>query len=184
MRATGQPLGELRKEGVALDSVPFSEPWNRQRACLHVADHVVQLAHRHQIPRHPPGDLLQAGPLLVHQGRPNVHGDPEGFSSAHDQFDTDITRGRYPRSALALTANDELLAVVCDGRAPNDAGLTLTENAEVLIALGAITAINLDGGASAALVYNGRLQNRPRSDDGDVHGGRPVVTAITLRPRP
>lgn len=182
VRATGQPLGELRKDGVALESVSFIAPWHRQRACVHVANNTVRLAPRHLMPARPAGDLLQAGPLLVHYGRPCVHGDREGFSSAHHQFDTDITHGRYPRSALALTADDALLAVVCDGRAPHDAGLTLAESADVLVALGAITAINLDGGASAALVCEGRLHNRPRSDDGDVRGGRPVVTAITLRP--
>lgn len=59
----------------------------------------------------------------------------------------------------------------------------MAESAEVLLALIAITAINLDCGASAALVCDGRLRNRPRSDDGHVDGGRPVVTAITFHPR-
>jgi hypothetical protein len=63
-----------------------------------------------------------------------------------------------------------------------DAGLTLTETAELLCALGRSRRSNLDGGASAALVRDHRLCKRPRSDDGDVRGGRPV-TAITFQPR-
>ena len=51
-----------------------------------------------------------------------------------------------------------------------------------MIALGAERAINLDGGASAALVCEGQLLNVPRSDDGHIKGGRPVVTAVIFAP--
>ena len=109
--------------------------------------------------------------------------DPEGFSAGAHQFDSDITQGRYPRAALAV-AGDRLLAVACDGRTPDDAGMTLVELADALIDLGASEAINLDGGGSASLVHHGRLRNRPREEHGvDLLGGRPVVTAIVFDPR-
>src|SRR5919199_89918 len=85
-----------------------------------------------------------------------IAGDPEGFSAGQRQFDSDITEGRYPRAALGI-APGKLLAVVCDGRADDDAGLSMGELAETLVALGAHSAINLDGGGSASLVAGGRL---------------------------
>ena len=52
------------------------------------------------------GDLLQAGPLLVRDGASVVTGgDDEGFTAGAHQFDSDISDGRHPRCALALTAD-------------------------------------------------------------------------------
>ena len=74
-----------------------------------------------------------------------------------------------------------LLAVACDGRARDDAGLTLGELADALVALGAVSAINLDGGGSTSLVCAGRLRNRPREAHGIVlPGGRAVSTALVF----
>jgi exopolysaccharide biosynthesis protein len=62
--------------------------------------------------------------------------------------------------------------------------MTLAELANALLAWGATEAINLDGGGSASLVYDGRLRNRPREEHGlDLLDGRPIVTALVLEPR-
>jgi Phosphodiester glycosidase len=97
---------------------------------------------------------------------------------------TDITAGRYPRAALGIGRRGRLLAVAADGRGADDAGLTLAELAEALVALGATRAINLDGGGSASLVGGGALRNRPREGDGaPIPGGRPVTTALVFTAR-
>ena len=44
-----------------------------------------------------------------------------------------------------------------------DAGLSMLELADVMVALGARDAINLDGGGSTTLVHRGHLLNRPYS---------------------
>jgi hypothetical protein len=184
IRPAGTPLGELRTSGIARPARPFDAPWGDVRACLHVVGGHVALARRDELPADPPGDLLQAGPLLVRDGAPCVAGDVEGFSAGQGQFDSDITAGRYPRAALALRADGRLLAVACDGRADDEAGLTLAELAETLVALGARTALNLDGGGSTSLVCGGRLRNVPREDHGVVlAGGRPVSTVIAFTTR-
>jgi Phosphodiester glycosidase len=178
------PLGELRLQGAPRPSVPFDPPWNRTRACVHIDEGTLRMGPRDGLGPEPAGDLLQAGPLLVADGRRVVSDDedPEGFSAGAHQFDSDITAGRYPRAALAVT-RDRLLAVACDGRTRRDAGMTLPELADALLALGAEAAINLDGGGSASLVHQGRLRNRPREAHGvDLLGGRPVVTAIVFAP--
>lgn len=183
VRPHNAPLGELRVGGHAVAHVPFNAPWNAQRACVHVADGGVRIARRDELPLQPAGDLLQAGPLLVRDGASAITGgDDEGFSAGQDQFDSDISDGRHPRSALALTG-DELLAVVADGRHEDEAGLTLAELAEALVVLGARSALNLDGGGSSSLVCDGRLVNRPREQHGvELLEGRPVATALVFAP--
>jgi hypothetical protein len=168
-----------------ISTEPFDQPWDEVRSCVHVWNGRIRIARRFELAAAPPGDLLQAGPLLVHEGASVVAGDPdpEGFSSGERQFDSDITRGRYPRAALAL-AGRRLIAVACEGRAQDEPGLTLTELAEALVELGAEVAINLDGGGSASLVYGGRLRNSPREEHGiEIAGGRPIATALVFEPR-
>jgi len=183
-RPHGMPLGELWIDGVRQRSTAFDSPWSQVRACVHVNGDGVQIAGRGDVSTTGTSDLLQAGPLLVDAGRTVVADgvDAEGFAAAAHQFDSDITLGRYPRAGLGL-GGGRLIAVVCDGRAADEAGLTLRELADVFVALGATSAINLDGGGSASLVCDGELQNRPREDHGLVlAGGRPVSTALVFEP--
>ncbi len=176
------PLGHVRIDGSTQPSLAFDSPWGGLRACVQIADGTLRIGRRDQLGAAPIGDLLQAGPLLVVGGGHAIAPgqDVEGFSAGAHQFDSDITRGRYPRAALGL-AGERVLAVACDGRTAADAGMTLLELAAALIRLGATDALNLDGGGSASLVYDGRLRNRPREQHGaDLGDGRPIVTAIVL----
>lgn len=179
------PLGELRIADRRRRSVPFDPPWHALRACVQIEHGRPWLGPRQQLPDIPGGDVLQAGPLLVSGGRvaAGLTADVEGFSPGAHQFDSDITRGRYPRAALGVAGN-RLLAVACDGRTATDAGMTLLELAQALVSLGVDSAINLDGGGSASLVYAGRLRNRPREEHGiDLLDGRPILTAIAIESR-
>lgn len=182
VRPGGTPLGELRTRGVARRHTPFDAPWSGVRACVQVDGGAVRIARRDQLPAEPRGDLLQAGPLLVCDGAV-VGGDDEGFSAGARQFDSDITVGRHPRAALGV-ADDALLAVVCDGRSDDEAGLHLQELAQVLLALGAHHALNLDGGGSSSLVCGGQLHNVPREKHGiALPGGRAISTALLFSAR-
>jgi hypothetical protein len=180
----GVPLGELWIGGSRAEHRRFATPWNDVRACLHVDAEHLNIGPRPSFGDPPGGHLLQAGPLLVSERAAVVdEHDPEGFSSTAYEFDSDITDGRYPRAAIALT-EDSILGVVVDGRSDEDTGLTLAELAELLVLLGADAALNLDGGASTALIAGGRLQNTPRTDDGEaLDGARPTPTAIVFRER-
>ena len=84
---------------------------------------------------------------------------------------------------VALT-REHVLALACDGRHAEEAGLTLGELADALVGLGAHAAINLDGGGSASLVCRGELVNRPREQHGiELLEGRPIATAVVLAMR-
>jgi exopolysaccharide biosynthesis protein len=146
-------------------------------------DGEVRLAPREELGADPPGDLVQAGPLLVRDGRVVGDGDREGFSAGSGQFDSDITKGRHPRCALGV-GDGALLAVCCDGRRSGvDAGLELAELARLMVSFGARDAINLDGGGSTTMVYADtrsagtlRIANRPS----DASGERPVANALAI----
>jgi len=185
MRPGGPALGDLWIDSRALPSEPFDAPWHRQRACVHVAGGEVKLVAREELGSVPHGDLLQAGPMLVAGGDSLIRAgvDAQGFSAGSRQFDSDITAGRYPRAALGLSAGDAI-AVVCDGRADDEAGLTMAELAAAMVGLGAEQAINLDGGGSASLVVGGTLVNTPREEHGlELDGGREVATVLHFAPR-
>src|SRR5689334_3517564 len=70
VRPDGTPLGEVRTSGVLREHVPFIAPFDTLRACVHVEGGVTRIAPRDEIEPTPRGDLLQAGPLLVREGRP------------------------------------------------------------------------------------------------------------------
>jgi hypothetical protein len=183
-RPDGVPLGEVRTHGVLREHEPFDAPWHSVRACVHVEAGVARIARRDRLDAEPRGDLLQAGPLRVSDGRVayDPAADDEGFHAAAHQFDPDPTEGRHPRAALGL-APDRIVALACDGRSRRDAGLTLLELARLMLALGCEDAINLDGGGSTALVSGGRLQNLPRCDfEVPEPGGRPIATALAFHP--
>jgi hypothetical protein len=179
VRDPWRPLGEVRVAGEVVAHEPILGLWGPERSCVH-SDGTVRMAARKELPDDPEGDLVQAGPLLVSEGRSLMDGeDREGFSADAEQFDSDITIGRHPRCAIGLNGT-ELLAVCCDGRRSGvDGGLTLAELARLLISFGAEEAINLDGGGSATLVHRGHLLNRPYSNwDQPAPESRPIVTAL------
>ncbi|MDR2670525.1 MAG: phosphodiester glycosidase family protein [Oscillospiraceae bacterium] len=59
---------------------------------------------------------------------------------------------RHPRTAVGITADGDILLVVADGRTAISAGLYLGELAVYMHSLGAVEALNLDGGGSSACV--------------------------------
>jgi hypothetical protein len=178
LRPRGPALGELWIGGRRIETEPVLDPYRTARAALHADEHEVRIAPRAELPLHPSGHLLQAGPILVREGMP-MHDtdDVEGLIAGAHQFDTDITAGRHPRAALA-TSDDEVIAFVCDGRRTGiDAGLTLAELADLLCDLGARDAINLDGGGSTALIHRGHLLNKPYTGQDRPSKPRPIATA-------
>jgi exopolysaccharide biosynthesis protein len=58
--------------------------------------------------------------------------------------------------------------------------MTLSTLADLLLELGAVEAINLDGGGSTTMVIHDKIVNRPS----DQAGERPVSDAILVFPKP
>jgi phosphodiester glycosidase len=83
---------------------------------------------------------------------------------------------RNPRTAVGLTKDGRVLLVVVDGRGSSSSGMTLDELARFMLRLGAVEAMNLDGGGSSTMVAKGNLVNRP-ADSFE----RGVSSAIVVR---
>ncbi|HEY1368215.1 MAG TPA: phosphodiester glycosidase family protein [Gaiellaceae bacterium] len=186
LRDPYRPLGELWIDGRPARHEPVEARYAARRGSVVIDDGEVRLVERGAAPAQPLGDLVQAGPLLVADGRIvfDADDDREGFSAGAGQFDSDITDGRYPRAALGVS-NESLVAVACDGRRSNvDGGLSMLELAEAMVELGAESAINLDGGGSTTLVHRGHLLNRPYStQDQPAPESRTVVSALAFEPQ-
>jgi hypothetical protein len=183
MRDPYRPLGELWLGGSPADHEPVAGSYGPRRGTVVIDDGAVRLLERASAPPTPQGDLLQAGPLLVAGGAIvfDPENDREGFSADAAQFDSDITEGRHPRAALGVS-EEWLVAVACDGRRSGvDGGLSMLELADVMIELGAGSAINLDGGGSTTLVHRGHLLNRPyTTQDQPSPESRSVVSALAF----
>jgi exopolysaccharide biosynthesis protein len=95
------------------------------------------------------------GPRLLREGRIDINGQEENFQN-------DILDGRSPRTAVALTEDNHLLLLTVDGRQSDlSVGISLEELAQTLKDLGAVEAINLDGGGSARMVIRGFTMSNP-----------------------
>lgn len=83
-----------------------------------------------------------------------------------------------PRTAIGFTDKNRIILFVCEGRnmTPGVPGFTLEETAKILMDLGCIEALNLDGGGSTCMLVNGQEVIKP--SDGRQ---RSVVTAIGLK---
>lgn len=109
-------------------------------------------------------------PVLVEDGRPV-------YLPANDGF----TRSRHPRTMAGRTADGTVLLVTVDGRQPCcSIGMTLPEAADLMVALGAAEAINLDGGGSTTFVAHGVMVNHP-SNQLVFRNGRVVVDGTPSR---
>ncbi len=107
--------------------------------------------------------MLGAGPLLIQNSQIVLDPKLEGFSNA---FATEMA----PRSAIAQTNAGQILLVTAYAKL-NGKALTLTEMAQILQQLGAINALNLDGGSSTTLYLGGQVSDRPPNSAARVHNG-------------
>lgn len=111
---------------------------------------------------------LGGSPMLVRDGVVRI-------TDAEELIEVNNT-SRRPRTAAGFTAAGVLLIVAIEGDNPaGPAGMTLAETAALMRGLGAVSAINLDGGGSTSMVIGGRTTVRP--GDG---AERPVISALLL----
>ncbi|MBW6411241.1 phosphodiester glycosidase family protein [Clostridium weizhouense] len=84
--------------------------------------------------------------------------------------------GIAPRTVIGQRRDGAILLLVIDGRSVNSLGATLKEAQEIIYQCGAVNAINLDGGKSTTMYYNGDIVNTPS----DSLGERAIPTAIIV----
>ena len=108
-------------------------------------------------------NIMGAGPLLMQNGIIVLDAEGEKFSTAFQQQGA-------PRSAIAKTFHNTLIIAAVHNR-PGGKGPTLQELALIMEQMGAVDALNLDGGSSTSLYLGGQLINRSPTTAARVHNG-------------
>jgi exopolysaccharide biosynthesis protein len=115
-------------------------------------------------------NIISGTPQLIRGGRIEITGELEGAG-------INFVKDRHPRTAIAKLKDGRILLVVVDGRQQGySTGMSLNSLAELLLELGAVEAMNLDGGGSSAMVVQGKLVNKPS----DAAGERAVSDALLI----
>lgn len=89
-----------------------------------------------------------------------------------------LVSGVNPRTAIAQRADGAVLMLVIDGRQVHSIGATYLDAAQVLLEHGAVNALNLDGGSSSVMWYNGGYVNSCSSANGVA---RPLPNAFLFK---
>lgn len=85
---------------------------------------------------------------------------------------------KHPRTAMGYTKEGNLIIIAIQGRMKGIAvGSTLPETAALLLELGCVEALNLDGGGSSCLLVNGKETIKPS----DPTGERPVPAVLYVK---
>lgn len=124
--------------------------------------------------------IVSAAPTLVRDGRIAIDAAAEGVvDPEYTSFGYAWADVRQPRTMAGVDRQGRLILVTVDGRLTGGSeGFTLYEEAVFMKSLGAVQALNLDGGGSTAMAVNGSLVNHPS----DATGERPVGDTVQVLP--
>ncbi len=109
-------------------------------------------------------EALSFGPSLVINGKMTPMSGDGGWGIA-------------PRTLIGQRVDGAIILLVIDGRGVSSLGATLKEAQEVIYKLGAVNAMNLDGGKSTTMYYDGDIINTPSNSMGE----RSIPTAIIVK---
>ncbi|MCM5661780.1 phosphodiester glycosidase family protein [Galbibacter mesophilus] len=115
---------------------------------------------------------IGAGPVLAVNAQPKVYAEEEHIHAS-------LLEAKEPRTAIGYTKDDKVILLVVDGRQPGFSnGISLPGLAKIMVDLGCVRALNLDGGGSSAMVAADTLINCP-SNKGNAQ--RPVPSVFMVK---
>ena len=111
---------------------------------------------------------IGGAPTLVKNGQVNITYNEEiMWGSGVGNTNTD------PRTAVGYTADNHVIMITADGRQSASVGVSLPELAQIMIDLGCVEAMNLDGGGSTQMAIGNSYLNSPSEQ-------RPVPTILAV----
>ena len=125
-------------------------------------------------------DALGAGPQLL----PVDTSVAEGFTAYEDGKLIRDAIGRdalNARSAIAITKEGNVILAMVQQQDSTDSGMSLADLATFLHSLGATKAMNLDGGSSSSLYYQGETYYGKLDSEGD-RVQRPLKSVLLVQP--
>ena len=97
------------------------------------------------------GGRPDGGPLLIREGR--ALDPPSAFADDYAAF-----YARNPRTVAGIRADGSFFFLLIEGNRAGSYGMTIAQTQQAALDLGAVSAVNLDGGPSSTMVVNkGRL---------------------------
>jgi exopolysaccharide biosynthesis protein len=117
-------------------------------------------------------DIVGGVPQLIKNGKIDIPWEQEKTTKS-------FVETRHPRTAVAKLKDGKFLMITVDGRSESSGGISLNDLAAYLLELGAIDAMNLDGGGSTTMFLDGKVVNKPSDKEGE----RKVSDAILVFPR-
>ena len=121
-------------------------------------------------------DITNGVPQLIKNGKIDITWEQEKSSKS-------FVETRHPRTAVAKLKDGKFLMITVDGRQPGvSVGMNLNELAAYLLELGAVNAMNLDGGGSTTMFLDGKVVNKPSDKEGERKISDTIL--VTLRKKP
>ena len=122
--------------------------------------------------------IIGGTPILLHHSARIIDFESEQTLST-------FLSNKHARTAAGVFPNGHWIFVVVDKTGLFD-GMTIYELAGFMARLGCVMALNLDGGGSSTMVYEGAIKNSPHGDEDEGAGQstvRRVSDAIVVRQR-
>lgn len=117
-------------------------------------------------------NIMANGPLLLLDGS-------IATSEINSAGGTHCT-GRHPRTAVGITGDNHIILLTVDGRTDRATGMTCVETATVLQWLGALDAVNMDGGGTTTMWVDGEPSSGVVNYPSDGAGERQTANAIAI----
>lgn len=173
--------GQIPSNGSVLCGTGNAAKWLQAHAQLDTKIDIKTrvLANGQVLPSNQALGVVNGGPRLLRNGVIEIAVAAEGFNWQEDpEFYYRFGVRRNPRTLAGITAKGKLLFVTVDGRQPGwSVGASFKESAQIMRSLGAVDAVNLDGGGSTTMTIGERLVTRPS----DTTGERPIGDAIVIQ---
>jgi hypothetical protein len=178
--SVGTPGGTLPAGDSAVQAIGSDAAWLTAHAQVGrrlTVSEQLRTASGAPYPLTPQTSIASAGPDLVHDGRIAIDAVNEGVLDPRDLNDYTFSAYRHARTFVGVDGRGRLLLATADGIPGVSERLTLTEEGELMRSLGAVDAMNLDGGGSTQFASEGQLL-----DDASSNPLRPVGDTIEVVP--
>jgi hypothetical protein len=178
--SAGTPGGTLPAGDWAVQAIGTDEAWLASHAQVGARLSVSERLWTGQgqpLQLNPATTVTSAGPILLQNGRPAIDAVAEGVLDPRDLNDYTFSAYRHARTMIGVDGQGRILLATVDGIAGISEGMTLTEEAALMRSLGAVDAMNLDGGGSTQFASYGQVLDDPSSSP-----LRPVGDTIEVVP--
>jgi exopolysaccharide biosynthesis protein len=119
-------------------------------------------------------DIVGGVPQLIKNGKIDISWEKEKASKSF--FET-----RHPRTAVAKLKDGKFLLITVDGRSESSGGISLSDLASLLFEMGAVDAMNLDGGGSTTMFLDGKVVNKPSDKEGERKVSDAILVSLKKR---